>query len=113
MCKICITPYKENHGGLESIYDNIQEGYEVPQKVIRYLKTTNPYMMSPGIYKHPFKNMDLLGPYWYCDDKYYWDRDTWKYVIKYGLKLPQDFIDHVMSDKGTEFLERCEKENKS
>ena len=25
--------------------------------------------------------------------------------MKYGLTLPQDFIDHVMSDEGTRFLE--------
>ena len=40
----------------------------------------------------------------YTDGKYYWDRDTWKYVIKYGLKLPADFVEHVMSPEGEAFL---------
>ena len=112
--KISLTPFKELRGGKESIYDNIKDGYSVPSKVIAYLKTTNPYMMSPGIYEHPFiKGKRLLGPYLYTDGKYCWDRDTWKYVLKYGLTLPKDFIDHVMSDAGTAFIEKCKEENPS
>lgn len=104
---ICLTPYRELHGGKESIHDHIQDGYEVPDKVIAYLRTTKPFLMSPGVYDHPFKeDTRLLGPYLYTDDKYYWDRDTWKYVVKYGLELPQSFIDHVMSDAGTKFIEQ-------
>ena len=62
--------------------------------------------MSPGIYEHPFKpGYRLLGPYQYTDDKFSWDRDTWKYVVKYGLTLPQEFIDHVLSPAGIQFLE--------
>lgn len=103
---ICLTPYKELIQGEECIYDHIREGYQVPEKVIVYLMTTKPYVMSPGIYKHPFKEGgELCGPYIYTDGRYCWDRDTWKYVMKYGLTLPQDFIDHVMSDEGTRFLE--------
>lgn len=52
---VCISPFKEINGGEESIYDYVQDRYEVPDKVIAYLKTTNPYLMSLGIYKHPFK----------------------------------------------------------
>lgn len=103
---ICLTPYKEIHGGKLSIYDFVEVGYTVPDKVIAYLKTTKPFVMSPGIYDHPFiKGKRLLGPYKYTDDIYYWDRDTWKYVVKYGLKLEEKFIDHVMSDEGTKFIE--------
>ena len=61
-----------------------------------------------GLYKHPFKeDVTLSGPYWYSDGEYCWDRDAWKYVVKYHDKLPQSFIDKVMSDEGTEFLEKC------
>lgn len=70
-------------------------------------------MMSPGIYKHPFKDMELLGPYYYTDGEYCWDRDTWKYVVKYHVTLPQEFIDKVMSDRGTEFLELFYKSDES
>ena len=63
--------------------------------------------MCPGIYNHPFKSdITLLGPYTYTDGYYIWDRDTWKYVIKYGLTLPEEFINHVMSEKGTAFIEK-------
>ncbi len=111
---ISITPYKELCDGEESIHEHTMKGYAVPSKVIAYLQTTEPFMMSPGIYEHPFKEgTRLLGPYWFTDGKYYWDRDTWKYVIKYGLVLPQEFIDHVMSDEGTAFLEKCAKANNS
>ena len=111
---VCITSYKEIRGGEKSIYENVREGYSVPEKVIAYLRTTTPFMMSPGIYEHPFKpGSRLLGPYLYTDGKYYWDRDTWKYVLKYGLVLPQEFIDHVMSEEGTVFIEKCIEESDS
>ena len=103
---ICLTPYKEIQGGDESIYDHVREGYTVPDKVIAYLKMTKPYVMCLGIYEHPFKEgVTLSGPYLYGDGTYCWDRDTWKYVVKYGLELPQEFIDHVMSEEGTRFME--------
>lgn len=111
---ICITPYIELNMGDLSIYDYVEEGYSVPNRVLIYLQTTNPFTMALGIYEHPFKKgMSLLGPYTYTDGKFFWDRDTWKYVVKYGLKLPQDFLDHVMSDAGKEFLERFVKEHDS
>ena len=111
---ICLTPFKELCQGRKSIYDYIDPEYEVPEKVVLYLKTTKPYLMSPGIYSHPFKPEEkLLGPYLYTDGHYSWDRDTWKYVVKYGLKLPQDFIDHVMTDEGTEFIKEQMKSNDS
>ena len=104
---ICITPFKEIIGGDESIYDYVEEGYTVPDKVIAYLRIANLYIVSPGIYEHPFKKgINLRGPFSYTDDKYYWNSDTWKYVIKYHVRLPEDFIEHVMSDKGTEFIEK-------
>ncbi len=104
---INLMPYKEINGGEESIYDNIDENFSVPEKVILYLQTTQPYMVAMGIYQHPFKDMTLLGPYWYTDGEYYWDRDTWKYVLKYHVKLPTAFINKVMSETGTIFLEKC------
>ena len=109
-----ITPYKELSQGEERIYDHLKKGFKVPDKVIAYLKTTKPYLMSPGVYEHPFKEgMRLLGPYLYTDDVFYWDRDTWKYVVKYGLELPDEFIDHVMSEEGTAFLEEQLRSDKS
>lgn len=112
--EICLTPYKEIQGGNLSIYDYIEEGYSVSEKVITYLKTKKYFLMSLGIYEHPFqKGHNLLGPYWYTDGIYYWDRDTWKYVVKYGLKLPEDFINHVLSKEGDKFLHEYQKENPS
>lgn len=107
-CRVCLTPYKEFTGNknYDSIRKHTQSGYTVPNKVIKYLQVGDAYMMCPGIYEHPFKpGVRLLGPYFYSDGHYYWDRDTWKYVLKYNLTLPQDFIDYVMSDAGTEFIE--------
>lgn len=102
---ISVSPYKELRLGDESIYDHVLEGYSVPDCVIAYLRTTQPYLMSPGVYEHPFRpGTRLLGPYLYTDGKYCWDRDTWKYVVKYHVTLPQDFIDHVMSDEGKAFI---------
>lgn len=67
---IILTPYKELKFGELSIYDFVQEGYTVPKKVIACLQTKKPYIMSPGIYNHPFKEgKSLLGPYLYTDGK--------------------------------------------
>ena len=112
---ICLTPYKElGYGGSESIYDHIQIGHTVPEKVIAYLQVGEPLLACAGIYDHPFKEgCKLCRPHNYADGKYAWDRDTWKYVVKYGLILPQDFIDHVMSDEGTHFIEKRLKEENS
>lgn len=105
--RFCLTPYKELHMGEESIYDHIDRSVSVPDRVILYLQTKEPYYMCPGIYAHPFHDTkQLLGPYVYTDGYYYWDRDTWKYVVKYGLVLPQQFIDYVMTDKAAEFLDQ-------
>ena len=108
---INITPYKEINGGEESIYDHIDEDFAVPQKVIAYLQTNQPYLACMGVYHHPFRDMVLLGPYWYTDGEYAWDRDTWKYVLKYHMTLPQEFIDKVMSEKGTAFLAQYAEQN--
>ena len=102
--KVCLTPFKELGLGSESIHDWVEEGYTVPAKVIAYLKTTEPDIMSPGIYEHPFRpGVRLLGPYCYTDEHYWWDRDAWKYVTKYHVRLPQEFVDYVMSGAGDEF----------
>lgn len=103
---VCLTPFEELRLGDASIHDWVEEGYGVPDKVLAYLKTTEPYMMSPGIYEHPFKPGErLLGPYCYTDGHFWWDRDCWKYTTKYHVRLPQEFVDYVMSGEGDEFLE--------
>lgn len=110
---ISVMPYKELCDGTESIYDHIDDSFAVPDKVIAYLKTTHPHMVRMGIYKHPFKDAELLGPYWYTDGEYYWDRDAWKYVLKYHVTLPQAFIEKVMSEEGTRFLKKCAESDES
>ena len=68
---INITPYKELHLGEKSIYDYIDKKKAIYKNVINYLKTEKTYLMSPGLYVHPFKpEIQLLGPYLYTDGKY-------------------------------------------
>lgn len=74
---INITPYKELHLGKLSIYDFVDKNAseKISCQVIEYLQTQKPYVMSPGIYEHPFKKgQRLLGTYCYTDGKYSWDR---------------------------------------
>lgn len=108
--RYCLTPYKELCAGAESIYNHVKEGYSVPDKVIEYLNIDNDYCACAGIYSHPFESEKaLLGPLMFWDGYYYWDSGTAEYVTKYGLVLPEEFISHVMSDKGTEFIEQHKK----
>lgn len=103
---VCLTPFDELGLGEESIYDWVVPGYTVPDKVVDYLMTTECYEVCLGVYEHPFKpGKKLLGPYTYTDGHYWWDRDAWKYVVKYHVGLPQEFVDYVMSGEGDEFLE--------
>jgi len=111
--RINVMPYREINAGKNSIYDNIDEDFKVPDKVILYLQTTQPYLVQMGAYKHPFMDRTLLGPYWYSDGEYCWDRDAWKYVLKYHVTLPEEFIDKVMSEEGTAFLEKCAENDES
>jgi len=102
---INITPYKEIKGGKESIYDHVRAENTVPGRVLLYLQNGMPHAMSPGTYSHPFKEgKKLAGPYLYTDGDYIWDRDTREYVEKYGLILSEEFIKHVMSPRGREYL---------
>ena len=97
---ICVSPFKEIRLGSESIYEHVQEGYTVPDRVIAYLRTTNPFIMSPGIYEHPFRaGESLLGPYTYTDGKYYWDRDSWSNKIK-QLKMRKGSMCFLPDDAG-------------
>lgn len=102
-----LTPYKELRQGDESIHDHAAAGgVSVADEVIAYLRSGNAYIFSPGVYQHPFKEGRLLGPYIYTDNKRYcWDRDTWKYVVKYGLELPQEFVAFVLSEEGAAAFE--------
>lgn len=104
-----ITPYKELRGGLESIHDHVSSSAPMPpDKVIAYLRAPSPSIACPGVYDHPFiEGRKLLGPYKCTDGNFFWDSDTWKYVLKYNLVLPQDFIDYVMSGAGDAFFEEC------
>ena len=104
--RINIMPYVELQSGEESIHDHIDPDQVVPEEVIEYLKHGEFRLVCMGIYPHPFEpDVRLCGPYWYGDDKYEWDRDAWKYASKYHVELPQEFIDHVLSEDGQKWLE--------
>jgi len=106
---ISVTPFKELRGGQESIYDHISPvKVIIPDKVIAYLLAAKPVLTSPGVYSHPFiEGKKLFGPDICTDGTFFWDRDTWKYVLKYNLTLPRMFIDHIMSEKGDIFISHC------
>lgn len=101
--KICLSPFKEINCGSESIYDYVKDGHMVPDTVITYLKSTTPYLMCPGVYEHPFNKGKMIpGPYLCKDDNFYWEQNTWEYVAKHHVVLPQKFIDYVMSEEKKE-----------
>lgn len=112
---LSITPYKELKSGQESIHEHISsEKVILPDKVIAYLLAPQPTLTSPGVYKHPFiESRTLFEPDQCTDGRFCWDRDTWKYVFKFNLLIPQEFIDHVMSDQGDSFIEHCIDHNDS
>ena len=100
-----ITPYKQLRCGTANIYDYTVSGYAVPEKVIAYLRAGTPSLTRGGTYPHPFATHKVIcSPTLLTDGKYVWDNHTWMYVLKYGLVLPAEFIDYVMSTAGDEFI---------
>ena len=101
--KKCLSPFKEINCGSESIYDYVKEGYTAPDKVIDYLRSAAPYLTCLGVYEHPFiKEKMIAGPYLCKDDNFYWEQNTWEYVAKYHVILPQEFIDYIMFEEKKE-----------
>ena len=98
---------------LKVIENNNVSSYPVPDKVIAYLKCPNNGLYRMGIFSHLYKpDIRFYGKTVYSDGLYVWDNFTWKYVMKYNLRLPESFIDHVMSEEGTAFIEKAIDESK-
>lgn len=78
-------------------WSTFKEGYQVPDKVIAYLCAGRSKGAVAHLMQHPFKSDKSISCHRYGDEMYTWYKDTWKFVVKYGLQLPKEFIDKVMS----------------
>ena len=103
---ICLTPYRELRHGADSLKAHLSAPRILPERVRQYLSLGRVVQVVQGIYRHPFSGKELVGPVLLGDGgRYTWDRDTLEYVEKYGLELPDEFIDYVMGSEG--FLRFC------
>lgn len=73
--------------------------HEIPEKeiVLKYLEETPSVAAAPSILRDVFTGerlkMDLFAK---SDGEYIWRSDIAYYFDKYNLKLPKEFIDHVL-----------------
>ena len=98
---VCLTPYRELRHGSETLFTHVGAPCALPVRVKQYLLLGTLREFIPGIYRHPFTGKELIGPALFGDGvKYTWDRDTLEYAERYGLALPAEFVEYVMSGEG-------------
>lgn len=83
-----------------SIKDLINKPIEEKEKVIKYMKKCKVIAVAPAIVR------DILNPNnkiaelcLMSDGEYEWRSDIIYYVEKYDMGLPEEFIQHVLSQK--------------
>ncbi len=88
--------YRDNN--YPSIKDLINKPIKDKEKVIRYMKRCKITAVAPA------RVTDLINPekkiselYMMTDGKYEWRSDVIYYVDKYDMELPEEFIQHVLS----------------
>ena len=96
--------YKElnSKASLPSLRDFCQDTqYEYQKEIIQYLRNGHKDACSPGIVKDYFTGEIIEGELFCMSDGMYgWRSDIVYYVEKYNLRLPDDFIDHVLKKLG-------------
>lgn len=81
-----------------SIKDLINKPIKEKEKVIKYMRSCTITSASPAIITDLI-NPDIKFAELYCmtDGKYGWRSDVIYYVEKYDMELPEEFIQHVLS----------------
>ena len=67
------------------------------QVILDYFKKISSFASSPSMAKDVITGESIGGLNAYNDGFYYWHNDTVYHFEKYNLKLPDDFIKHVLS----------------
>lgn len=69
-------------------------------EIIAYLKRGKIVSACPSIWKDVFTGEKINGEeLMLSDGKYAWRSDVVHYVDKYNLSLPDEFVEHVLTDK--------------
>ena len=96
--------YKEFYNGeyeLPSIRDAIyQDTVSNKRTLVSYLKKGKPFAAAPAINKDVLSGERIPGELLMLTDGVYeWRSDLVYYIEKYNLKLPDDFIKHVLDQQ--------------
>ena len=98
---IVLGHYKEiyNNNDYPSIKDDINKPTEYTNKIINYMKKCKVSSDSPAIVTDIFTGEPINATLSCMNDgKYAWRSDLIYYIEKYNLKLPDDFIIHVINN---------------
>ena len=97
---IYIGEYKElnPHSDFPSMRDSFEaKAYEGKKRIVQYLKTGTPDMVSFCLPKDVFTGEPIhMTPTGMNDGVYTWFNTLAYYVEKYNLRLPIDFEKHIL-----------------
>ncbi len=88
----------DNDKNLPSLLDLINRPIEEKSKIVDYMKKGNIVAVAPAIVRDVI-NPEIRLPelFLMSDGKYEWRSDIIYYVEKYDMALPDEFIQHVLS----------------
>ncbi len=96
--------YREMSSGREtddSIFDNVdKQGNDMILKICKYLESGILIVISPGGVEDIIdsNNGIIATPSLYTDGKWIWPEELSYYVKNYKLKLPQEFVNYMISN---------------
>lgn len=92
-----VGTFKEIENGNYPEFEATKTAIPEKMKVLKYLKETPSVAVAPAVLRDVFTgerlNMDLYAK---SDGTYIWRSDIAYYFDKYNLKLPDEFINHVL-----------------
>ncbi len=87
-----------NGNGFPSLKDLIGAENKEKQRIVSYLRNGKVISAAPGIMKDILTGertgREMLV---YSDGQYAWKSDLIYYVEKYDMRLPSEFIDHILA----------------
>lgn len=75
-----------------------KEPIQGKDKIVAYLHRGKAVAAAAGVFRDVFNGESIKGEaLWQTDGQYDWRSDTAYYVDRYNLKLPDDFVTHIIS----------------
>lgn len=95
---ISVGFFKEYHGDNFPEFQSTHTAIQNKDKVLEYMKHATVIAAAPGRVRDIFTNKPVPGEMLaYSDGSYYWGSEAIYYFDRYNLKLPEEFINHIVN----------------